>query len=118
MSLFNNEEDKVIYDIVEVVDIWLEGNIKKEYFCKVSHLQYMDIDMYMNMNAIKNKYYNLFLTELKKQTKMDNIEMIEKRLDGSLQVFFDEGGIIVCIVNEDYYIAGDSDDSHDDNYDY
>ena len=116
MSVVNieNEANKIIDDIAEIVDIWLEGNIQNEYFCKVTDIQYVDMDM----NSIKKIYYNLFVNELIKQTKMDNIEMIEKRLGGTLQVFFDEEGIIVCIVNDTYYQAGDDYDSTDDNYDY
>jgi hypothetical protein len=114
MSVINNEADKIIKDISEIVDIWLEGNIKEEYFCKVNDIANVEMDM----DSIKKIYYNLFVNELKKQSKMDNIDTIEKHIGGSLHVFFDEEGILVCIVNDAYYDTSDSYDSTDDNHDY
>ena len=116
-TLFNfSLSSKDTLHISVIVETWLEGYIGCEYSCKNNLQEFFEKKM--NMTDIKTLYYNLFVTELKKQTKMDKIEMIEEQLGGLLQVFLDEEDIKVCIVNESYYDAGDSDELYDDNNDY
>ena len=105
--------------ISRTVTLWLEGYTHVEY---AYDMNYADRDNFLtqSMDEIKIHFYDLILNELKKQTKLDEIVLIETKLGGKLQVFFDESGIIGCIIHKNYYNEkkSDSSDSYDlDDYD-
>jgi hypothetical protein len=102
-------------DICDTVNMWLDGYTKFEYSCDTCRIK--ELGLYdKNMTELKEFFYDLILNELMKQLKFDNIMMIEKRLGGALQVYFDESGIIGCIVNDTYEGEGYDLDDYDDDY--
>jgi hypothetical protein len=92
-------------EISRIVKLWIDGNIRVNYMHNISSQSIND------MNNMKKIYYNLILDELKKQMRTDDINTIEIKLGGSLQVFFDETGIVGSIINDS------SDDYYGDDYD-
>jgi len=101
--------------IHETIDLWVSGytNIECIYDMKDIVLPKTTDEMI----SIKSDFYNMITNELKKLLKIDNIETIEEKLNGKINVFWDETKLFACIINDDMYHIS-SDEEYEDDYDY
>jgi DNA helicase HerA-like ATPase len=90
-------------DITNMVKIWLGGNYKYE------HIFEQQVATNADMITAKKYFYDLIMSEIQKQLDTTDIKIIIEKLNGELNVFFDETGILACISHTEYYSDSDND---------
>ena len=97
-------------DITNLVKIWIAGGYTHE------HLFEQQVSNNTDMIETKKYFYDLIMAEIQKQLDTTDNNKIKEHLNGEVQVFFDETGILACISDTSYF--PDSDYDYDDYDDY
>ena len=108
-NLQDNSDILAIYqNITNLVKIWISGDYKHEHLFEQKQMSNTD------MIETKKYFYDMIMNEIKKQLNTTDINEINKKLKGELNVFFDELGILACIVTENSDVSDYECDDYDD----